>query len=92
MKCKIVKNKVAPPFRRCEFDIMYNEGISTSGDLIDLGVETEVITKRGNSYSFGEEKMGVGRETAKSALRENPKLMKQVREAIQNHIATAEQV
>lgn len=92
VKCKIVKNKVAPPFRRCEFDIMYNEGISISGDLIDLGVETEVITKRGNSYTFGEEKMGVGRETAKTALRENPKLMKQVRKAIQEHIATAEQV
>ncbi|MBU0531534.1 MAG: recombinase RecA [Candidatus Uhrbacteria bacterium] len=92
VKCKIVKNKVAPPFRRCEFDIMYNEGISISGDLIDLGVETEVITKRGNSYTFGEEKLGVGRETAKTALRENPTLMKQVRDAIETHITTAEQV
>ena len=86
VKAKIVKNKVAPPFRRCEFDIMYNEGISVAGDLIDLGVETEVIEKRGNSYSFGEEKLGVGRETAKRTMRENPKLIKQIRKAIEQQV------
>jgi len=90
VKAKIVKNKVAPPFQRCEFDIMYNEGISISGDLLDLGVETEVIDKRGNSYGFGEEKLGVGRETAKTSLRGNPKIMKQIRKAIKDHLATAE--
>ena len=87
VKAKIVKNKVAPPFRRCEFDIMYNEGISISGDLIDLGVETEVISKRGNSYGFGEEKLGIGRENAKRTIRENPKMMKQIRKAIKDHLA-----
>ncbi len=90
VKAKIVKNKVAPPFQRCEFDIMYNEGISIAGDLLDLGVETEVIDKRGNSYGFGEEKLGVGRENAKTTLRENPKLMKQIRQAIKDHLATVE--
>lgn len=82
VKVKIVKNKVAAPFRTTEFDIMYNEGISVSGDLIDTGVIHQVIHKSGNSYSFGEEKLGVGREKAKQFLRENPKLMKQIREKI----------
>ncbi len=86
VKAKIVKNKVAPPFRRCEFDIMYNEGISIAGDLLDLGVETEVIEKRGNSYSFGEEKLGVGRENAKRTMRENTKMMKQIRKAIEQQV------
>jgi len=62
VKVKIVKNKVAAPFRTCEFDIMYNEGISVAGDLVDLGTERGVIKKLGNSFSFGEVKLGVGRE------------------------------
>lgn len=80
VKVKIVKNKVAAPFRTCEFDIMYNEGISVSGDLLDAGVELSVITKSGNTYSFDSEKLGVGREAAKSTLRERPDLLKQIRE------------
>lgn len=80
VKTKIVKNKVAAPFRTCEFDIMYNEGISIPGDLIDSGVELGVVTKAGNSYSVGSEKLAVGRENAKIALRERPDLMKSVRE------------
>ena len=79
---KIVKNKVAPPFRTTQFEIMYNEGISLSGDTLDTGVLYGVIAKNGNSYVFGGEKLGVGRETAKTYLRENPKLMKQIREAV----------
>jgi recombination protein RecA len=79
---KIVKNKVAPPFRTTQFEIMYNEGISISGDMLDTGVLHGVINKNGNSYVFGEHKLGVGRETAKSFLRENPKLMKQIREQV----------
>mgnify|MGYP001586237051 FL=1 len=79
VKIKIVKNKVAAPFRTCEFDIMYNEGISLSGDLLDAGVELGVIAKSGNTYSFGEEKLGVGRENAKTTLRERPDLMKDIR-------------
>ncbi len=78
VKAKVVKNKVAAPFRTTEFDIMYNEGISVSGDLLDTGVIHRVINKLGNSYSFGEEKLGVGREKAKQYLRENPKLMKTI--------------
>ncbi|MFA5358694.1 MAG: recombinase RecA [Patescibacteria group bacterium] len=82
VKCKIVKNKVAPPFRTCEFDIMYNEGISLSGDLIDLGLEYKVITKVGNTFNYGINKLGVGRENAKQYLRENAKLMDEIREKI----------
>ncbi|MBU0646394.1 recombinase RecA [Patescibacteria group bacterium] len=91
-KVKIVKNKVAPPFRTCEFDIMYNEGISISGDLLDLGVPYGVITKSGNSYSVGEEKLGLGRETAKQYLRDNPKLMKAIRKEIIKKIEAGETV
>lgn len=80
VKVKIVKNKVAAPFRTCEFDIMYNEGISLAGDLLDAGTELGVINKSGNSYSFASEKLGVGRENAKNTLRERPEIMKQVRE------------
>ncbi|NBS67457.1 recombinase RecA [bacterium] len=82
VKIKVVKNKVAPPFRTAEFDIMYNEGISLTGDALDLGVELGVLEKRGNSYSFGEEKLGVGRETAKTYLREHPETFVQVSEAV----------
>ncbi len=82
VKAKVVKNKVAAPFRTTEFDIMYNEGISVAGDMLDTGVAHKVINKSGNSYSYGEEKLGVGREKAKQYLRENPKLMKAIRKQI----------
>ena len=82
VKCKVVKNKVAAPFRTTEFDIMYNEGISLSGDLLDTGVLNKVINKSGNSYSYGDIKLGVGRENAKRTLREDKKLMKELRAKI----------
>ena len=82
VKAKVVKNKIAPPFKTCEFDIMYNEGISASGDLLDQGVIWAVIDKAGNSYSFGEVKLGVGRENVKNFLREDKKLMQQIRKEI----------
>ncbi len=82
VKVKIVKNKVAAPFRTCEFDIMYNEGISVAGDVLDTGVVYKVIDKKGNSYSYKEERLGVGRETAKQALRDNPKMLKAIREEV----------
>ncbi|MFH0856715.1 MAG: recombinase RecA [bacterium] len=82
VKVKVVKNKVAAPFRTTEFDIMYNEGISIAGDVIDTGVEKGVIKKNGNSYSFGEEKLGVGRENAKKFLKENQKLMDKIKQEI----------
>ncbi|MDD2353910.1 MAG: recombinase RecA [Patescibacteria group bacterium] len=90
VKAKIVKNKVAAPFRTCEFDIMYNEGISVAGDLIDLGVEHGVIKKSGNSYSFGDVKLGLGRETAKKALRADKKLIQEVRKGILAEIKSRE--
>jgi recombination protein RecA len=81
VKAKIVKNKVAPPFQVTEFDIMYNEGISKEGDIIDTGVKYEVVAKSGNSFSFGETKLGVGREKAKTFLRENPKVYAEIEKA-----------
>ncbi|MDD5567092.1 MAG: recombinase RecA [Patescibacteria group bacterium] len=86
VKAKIVKNKVAAPFKTTEFDIMYNEGISMSGDLLDTGLKYGVITKAGNSYSFGDRKLGVGRETARQDLKNNPNIMVEIRKAI---LATA---
>ena len=74
----VKKNKVAPPFRVAEFDIMYNEGISTVGDLLDLGVAEEVIAKRGAFYSYGELRLGQGRENAKAFLTENPQLTREI--------------
>jgi len=82
VKVKVVKNKVAAPFRACEFDIMYNEGISVSGDLVDLGVDYNVIKKSGNSYTFKEIKLGVGREIAKRAIKDDKKLEAEIRKAI----------
>jgi len=90
VKVKVVKNKVAAPFTTCEFDIMYNEGISLTGDLLDVGVEQNAIQKSGNTYSFGEEKLGVGRENAKAYLKENPKLIKQIREKIWDLVKNGE--
>lgn len=82
VKVKIVKNKVSAPFRTTVFDIMYNEGISVAGDLIDTGIAHRIVHKSGNSYSFGDEKLGVGREKAKQYIRENPKLMKSIEKKI----------
>src|SRR5690606_8993443 len=74
----VKKNKVAPPFKVAEFDIMYNEGISTEGDLIDLGVEHDIITKRGSFFSYGDIRLGQGRENAKTFLMENPDLAAEI--------------
>lgn len=71
-RVKVVKNKVAPPFKKTEFDIIYNEGVSKSGELVDLGVEAGVVEKSGSWYSYGTERIGQGRENAKGYLRENP--------------------
>ncbi|MFA7286352.1 MAG: recombinase RecA [Patescibacteria group bacterium] len=87
VKVKIVKNKVAPPFQTTEFDIMYNEGISVAGDLIDTGLLYGAVEKNGNSYSVGEEKLGVGRETARQYLREHKDTMKRIREIVMKKVA-----
>ncbi len=82
VKAKVVKNKVAAPFKNTVFEIMYNEGISIAGDVIDTGIEYDIIKKAGNSYSYGEEKLGVGRENAKQYLREHQKLIKEIKDKI----------
>jgi recombination protein RecA len=84
-KVTVKKNKVAPPFRVVEFDIMYNEGISRVGDVLDIAVDTGVVEKRGSYYSYGETRLGQGRENVKEFLRDNPDMAldieNQIREA-----------
>lgn len=81
---KIVKNKVAPPFRVAEFDIMYNEGISKEGDILDLGVKFGIIGKSGAWFDYGDTKLGQGKESAKAFLKENPKVAKEIEKKILN--------
>lgn len=90
VKVKIVKNKVAAPFKSCEFDIMYNEGISVSGDVLDTAVAYNVVTKSGNSYSYGDIKLGVGRENAKHYLKGDQKTLKEIRKKVLSEIKTKE--
>ncbi len=77
-KVKVAKNKVAPPFRECEFDIMYGEGISREGDLLDLAVAQRAVEKSGAWFSYKGERLGQGRENAKTALKENPEVLKKI--------------
>lgn len=82
VKVKIVKNKVAPPFKIAEFDIMYNKGISYEGDLLDLAEKYNITRKAGAFYSYGDTKLGQGRENAKSFLKENPKMLAEIDKAV----------
>ncbi|MEA4907392.1 MAG: recombinase RecA [Anaerolineaceae bacterium] len=82
VRVRVVKNKVAPPFRTAEFDIMYNEGISTEGDIIDLATQLEIVAKRGAFYSYGDIRLGQGRENAKEYLRQNPDLTQEIELAV----------
>jgi recombination protein RecA len=77
-RVRVVKNKVAPPFRTAEFDIMYTEGISKAGDVLDLATELNIVDKRGSFYNYGDIRLGQGRENAKDFLRQNPDLMAEV--------------
>ena len=77
-KVKVVKNKVAPPFKKAEFDIMFGEGISKLGEIIDLGVDYEIIKKAGSWFSYGDKKIGQGRDAVKEALRNDPALMEEI--------------
>ncbi len=84
-RVRVVKNKVAPPFKEAEFDIMYNEGISKYGDLLDLAANTEIVAKRGAFFSYGDIRLGQGRENAKDFLRQNPDLAAEIELAVRQH-------
>jgi recombination protein RecA len=90
VKAKVVKNKLAPPFRQAEFDIMFGEGISFEGELIDYGVKLDIIDKRGAWFSYGAEKLGQGKENAKQTLKENPELMDEVEAKIKEALGFGE--
>jgi recombination protein RecA len=89
-RVKVVKNKVAPPFRLAEFDIMYGQGISKAGELIDLGVEHDILTKSGSWFSYGETRLGQGRDTVKQLFIDNPELAEEVEVKIKAVLAAAE--
>ena len=83
-RCKVVKNKVAPPFKECEFDIMYGKGISRTGEVLDLATEMGIVKKGGAWYSYNEMKLGQGRDNAKDFLEKNPDIMKEIEEKIKS--------
>lgn len=90
-KVKVVKNKVAPPFRVAEFDIMYNEGISKTGDVLDLAVEKEIVGKAGAWFDYKDEKIGQGREATKLYLKENPKVLAEIEKKVREKVAAEEE-
>lgn len=87
-RVKIVKNKVAPPFKTAEFDIMYGEGISKTGEILDIGVELDIIEKSGSWFSYGGSKLGQGRDSVKSILKDNPELMEELEQKILEQLAS----
>lgn len=92
VKVKIVKNKVAPPFRLAEFDIMFGEGISKAGEIIDLGVEYNIIKKSGSWFSYGETRLGQGRDAVKNLILDNPEMMEELEKKIKDAVAGVEAV
>ncbi|HKZ86443.1 MAG TPA: recombinase RecA [Anaerolineae bacterium] len=92
VRVRVTKNKVAPPFREAEFDIMYNEGISKTGDLLDVGTTLDIVTKRGAFFTYGDTKLGQGREKAKEFLKQNPEITAQIDRDIRTHAAEAAQL
>jgi recombination protein RecA len=90
-RVKVVKNKLAPPFRKCEFDILYGEGISKTGELIDLGVELAILKKSGSWFSYGETRLGQGRDAVKNLLRDNPELSEEIEGKIKETLTAAEE-
>jgi recombination protein RecA len=92
VRVRVTKNKVAPPFREAEFDIMYNEGISKTGDLLDIGTDLEIVTKRGAFFTYGDTKLGQGREKAKEFLKANPAVAAQIEKDIRARAGQASQL
>jgi recombination protein RecA len=88
-KVKVVKNKVAPPFKKAEFDIMFGEGISKLGEIIDLGVDYDIIRKSGSWFSYGDKKIGQGRDSVKEALKNDPALMEEVELRVREAMSSA---
>ena len=91
-RVKVVKNKVAPPFRTVEFDIMYGEGISKNGEIIDLGVSADIIEKSGSWFSYKEQRIGQGRENAKNFLNENPGVAQEIEDKIKGNSVLVEEI
>ena len=85
-RVKVVKNKVAPPFREAEFDVMYGEGISRTGDLLDLAVDKRIVEKRGAWFAYGGERLGQGRENAKQFLKENPDICRAIEDRVRREL------
>lgn len=90
VKVKVVKNKVAPPFRRAEFDVMYGKGISKIGEILDLGVELNILKKSGSWFSYGETRLGQGRDSIKNLLLDNPELTEELEKKIKDALASPE--
>jgi len=90
-RVKVVKNKVAPPFKTTEFDIMYGEGISKIGEIIDLGVNYQIVKKSGSWFSYGDTKLGQGRDAVKTLLQDNPELMEELEDKIKNALKVVEE-
>ena len=91
VKVKVVKNKVAPPFRTAEFDILFGEGISKTGEIVDLGVEYNIIKKSGSWFSYNGSKLAQGRDAVKQVLNDNPELMEELEEKIREAVAEKKQ-
>jgi recombination protein RecA len=89
VKVRVTKNKVAPPFREAEFDIMFNEGISKVGDILDIGTNMDIITKRGAFFAYGDVKLGQGRENGKDFLRDHPEIANEIEAEIRSNVAKA---
>jgi recombination protein RecA len=85
-RVKIVKNKLAPPFREAEFDVMYGEGISREGDLLDLAVEHKIVDKSGAWFAYGGERLGQGRENSKQFLKDNPQVARTIEEKVRKEL------
>ncbi len=91
VRVKVVKNKMAPPFKKAEFDIMFGEGISLTGEIIDLGVELNIIKKSGSWFSYGETKIGQGRDTVRQMLKDNPELKEEIEEKVRKALKEQKQ-